>query len=195
VDAGLVLEVADDGVGGAVPGEGSGLRGLADRVASLGGRLEVDSPPGEGTTLRATLPVDTGSQRAGAVAAPPGPRPAPSLTGLLPHHAAGFAIVMAAAVVVWIATGAGYPWPQWIVLGWGGILALHAAVVAIDARATRLPRAVAVHAAGFAVVMLTLVGVWSVSGGGSFWPQWPLIAGATLLAGHGWATQLRGVRG
>jgi signal transduction histidine kinase len=54
--AALVIEVTDDGIGGAVPGGGSGLRGLADRVEALGGRLTVSSPPGRGTTLRAELP-------------------------------------------------------------------------------------------------------------------------------------------
>jgi signal transduction histidine kinase len=52
----LVLEVIDDGIGGAVPGGGSGLRGLADRVEALGGRLTVSSPPGRGTTLRVEIP-------------------------------------------------------------------------------------------------------------------------------------------
>jgi signal transduction histidine kinase len=51
------VEVRDDGVGGADPGRGSGLRGLADRVAALDGRLELESPPGEGTLLRAEIPV------------------------------------------------------------------------------------------------------------------------------------------
>jgi signal transduction histidine kinase len=52
----LLVEVADDGVGGADPGNGTGLRGLADRLAVIEGRLEVDSPPGEGTTIRARIP-------------------------------------------------------------------------------------------------------------------------------------------
>ncbi len=51
------IEVADDGVGGADPGNGTGLRGLADRVDVLGGRLEVDSPPSEGTRVRAIIPL------------------------------------------------------------------------------------------------------------------------------------------
>ncbi|MCD6016639.1 MAG: integral rane sensor signal transduction histidine kinase, partial [Solirubrobacterales bacterium] len=54
---GLVrVEIADDGVGGADPAKGSGLRGLEDRVAALEGRLEIDSPPGGGTTVIATIP-------------------------------------------------------------------------------------------------------------------------------------------
>jgi signal transduction histidine kinase len=54
-DRGLVVEVGDDGVGGADP-DGSGLRGLADRVAALDGRLEVRSRAGEGTWVTAELP-------------------------------------------------------------------------------------------------------------------------------------------
>jgi len=53
-----LIEVADDGVGGADPGRGSGLRGLADRVASLNGKLAIDSPPGAGTRVRAEIPLE-----------------------------------------------------------------------------------------------------------------------------------------
>jgi PAS domain S-box-containing protein len=58
-DERLFVQVADDGVGGAAPAAGgaSGLRGLADRVEALGGRLVIDSEPGEGTTVRAELPL------------------------------------------------------------------------------------------------------------------------------------------
>jgi signal transduction histidine kinase len=51
------IEVADDGVGGADLARGSGLKGLEDRVAALDGRLELVSPPGRGTRLRAEIPV------------------------------------------------------------------------------------------------------------------------------------------
>jgi signal transduction histidine kinase len=53
----LVVRVADDGVGGANPACGSGLRGLADRVEALGGTLSVMSPLGAGTRLEAELPI------------------------------------------------------------------------------------------------------------------------------------------
>jgi signal transduction histidine kinase len=56
-DAELVVEVADDGVGGADPADGSGLRGLADRIEALGGRLTVWSAPATGTTVRAEIPL------------------------------------------------------------------------------------------------------------------------------------------
>ena len=55
-DASLVVAVADDGIGGASPGGGSGLRGLADRLEALGGRLEVSSPPRAGTRIKADIP-------------------------------------------------------------------------------------------------------------------------------------------
>ena len=63
-DAGvLYVDVRDDGVGGARP-DGSGLRGLEDRVVALGGRLRVESPPGGGTRIGATLPLrSTDSER------------------------------------------------------------------------------------------------------------------------------------
>jgi signal transduction histidine kinase len=51
-----IVEVRDDGVGGADPGAGTGLRGLAERLAALDGRLEVSSPPGGGTVVRAEVP-------------------------------------------------------------------------------------------------------------------------------------------
>jgi signal transduction histidine kinase len=53
----VTIEVADDGVGGADTANGSGLRGLADRVAALDGTLTLESPAGRGTQLRAEIPV------------------------------------------------------------------------------------------------------------------------------------------
>jgi signal transduction histidine kinase len=55
------IAVTDDGAGGVHLEHGSGLRGLADRVEALGGRLTVASPPGKGTTVRARLPIATES--------------------------------------------------------------------------------------------------------------------------------------
>ena len=59
VAEGLLVEIADDGSGGADPASGTGLRGLADRIDSLGGRLEIDSAPGAGTRVSARLPLPT----------------------------------------------------------------------------------------------------------------------------------------
>jgi len=62
-DGGLAVTVSDDGCGGA-DASGSGLRGLADRVAAADGQLAVVSPPGGGTTVSARLPVSRSAARA-----------------------------------------------------------------------------------------------------------------------------------
>jgi signal transduction histidine kinase len=54
----LVVEVGDDGIGGADPGHGTGLQGLGDRVSVLHGRIALDSPTGGPTVLRAELPCE-----------------------------------------------------------------------------------------------------------------------------------------
>jgi signal transduction histidine kinase len=54
----LVVSVSDDGVGGAEEGDGSGLRGLSDRIVAQGGALVIRSEPGAGTTLTAELPCE-----------------------------------------------------------------------------------------------------------------------------------------
>jgi signal transduction histidine kinase len=56
-DTTLEVTIADDGAGGADPANGSGLRGLVDRVTAVGGRLDVSSPAGDGTRLTARLPT------------------------------------------------------------------------------------------------------------------------------------------
>jgi len=55
-DGRLIVEISDDGLGGASLERGTGLRGIADRVAALGGRLECSSPPGQGTRVVAQIP-------------------------------------------------------------------------------------------------------------------------------------------
>jgi len=56
-DEELLVTVTDEGAGGADPSRGSGLQGLTDRIAAVGGSLSVESPPGRGTTLRARIPI------------------------------------------------------------------------------------------------------------------------------------------
>ena len=56
-DGRMTVEVRDDGSGGVDPARGSGLTGLADRVSAHGGTLEIDSPVGAGTTIRARIPM------------------------------------------------------------------------------------------------------------------------------------------
>jgi signal transduction histidine kinase len=54
----LRVRIRDDGIGGADPSIGTGLRGLYDRVEALDGELDVDSPPGGGTTITVELPIE-----------------------------------------------------------------------------------------------------------------------------------------
>jgi signal transduction histidine kinase len=74
---GASITVSDDGVGGADPNRGSGLRGLAARVEALNGRLEVDSPPAGGTRIKAEIPVaKRGTPSYGTPASPRASSPA-----------------------------------------------------------------------------------------------------------------------
>ena len=59
----LLVEIADDGIGGADESRGSGLRGLTDRVEALGGRFMIESPPDQGTRLRTELPLSKPDER------------------------------------------------------------------------------------------------------------------------------------
>jgi signal transduction histidine kinase len=58
VNGHVTVDVNDDGIGGADAARGSGLRGLADRVAAFDGTLSVDSPAGHGTRLHAEIPCE-----------------------------------------------------------------------------------------------------------------------------------------
>jgi signal transduction histidine kinase len=122
----LEIEVGDDGVGGAVQEGGSGLRGLADRLGALGGELTVVSPPGAGTLLRASIPLDQPESDPLAPAAAPAVDRTARRRRWLQSHAIVYALVMALLVFIWLTTGGGYFWPQWPIAGWGLLLALHA---------------------------------------------------------------------
>jgi signal transduction histidine kinase len=56
--ANLLLSIQDDGIGGADIRKGSGLIGLKDRVEMLGGHMQIESHPGNGTSLHVTIPVE-----------------------------------------------------------------------------------------------------------------------------------------
>jgi signal transduction histidine kinase len=65
----VTVDVTDDGIGGADAAQGSGLRGLGDRVAALDGTLSLDSPPGRGTRLHVEIPCEPIAQSAGRTGA------------------------------------------------------------------------------------------------------------------------------
>ena len=126
----LVIEVTDDGRGGADPARGSGLSGLTDRIAALDGSLEVDSPVGAGTRIRAELAAaDRREEERGVVL---DERAAAVLRlqrrrGLI-THAAIFGVFQIAMIAIWALTGMGEFWPGWAILLWGVALALHASL-------------------------------------------------------------------
>lgn len=99
------------------------------------------------------------------------------------RRSVGVGIVLALALtIVWGLTGTGYYWPGWI---WFAV-ALPAAAVWSVRRAlqTKLHRALAVNAAACGVLTLTLVATWLLSGHRYFWPIWPILSLAVVLAGH-----------
>jgi signal transduction histidine kinase len=124
-DGSVTVAVGDDGIGGVTPGCGSGLQGLEDRVGALDGTLTVESPPGQGTRVLATIPL----------AAPAAAEELPSGAGgrLLPDAEAAelqarrrrglaarltvLAAVATIMVLVWALTGALGFWPVWPLLG------------------------------------------------------------------------------
>ena len=122
----LAIEVSDDGVGGALAGSGSGLAGLADRLGALGGDLRVVSPPGVGTTLSATIPLDQPEPPEALDEAARTTESGGLRRRVLQSHAVVYALVMSLLVFIWLTTGGGYFWPQWAIAGWGLLLALHA---------------------------------------------------------------------
>ena len=69
-DGHATVEVRDNGSGGVDPARGSGLSGLADRVSALGGTLEIESPVGAGTTIRARIPATAPGDAAREAGAP-----------------------------------------------------------------------------------------------------------------------------
>jgi signal transduction histidine kinase len=211
-EAGLVVEVGDDGAGGAGLGRGSGLQGLEDRVTALDGRLSIESPPGGGTMVRAVFPRPrelapepaAHESREPAFVRVLGERGAELLRarrrrGLL-VHAGVLAAAGAVLAIVWAGTGAGYFWPAWPLLYLGSAflfhlwlalgrrpvteadVAAHGGDPVAAAYALARARGFASRAVACGVLEALLVGVWALGGGGYLWPVWPLAGLAALLA-------------
>jgi signal transduction histidine kinase len=213
-DGRLVVAVSDDGVGGVQPGGGSGLQGLEDRVGALDGSLTVESPPGQGTRVVASIPLEA---PAAADEVGPAGRGLPTDAEAaelqerrrwrLRARLAALGAVAATLVVIWALTSApGYFWPVWSLLGLGLIAGLDAWVVlgnpplresdlaaGGDPRAIRRRRRLRIDAGILAIVDLMLIGVWLAAGGGYFWPVWPLLgtALAIVLKALRWPGSLR----
>jgi signal transduction histidine kinase len=207
-DGQLLVEVRDDGAGGADAENGHGIQGLQDRVGALGGTLAVESPPGAGTRVLATIPL---------------PAPAeveetwvPTRRPVLPDAEAelverrrrrrlrprlGFIGVIAAILIlVWALTGPDKPWIVWPLLGLGLVAALDAWFVLggrrlresdlagvpgdrQDAvRTLRRRRRLRLDAGALVLINLMLVGIWVAGGAGYFWPAWPILGSGAAIA-------------
>jgi signal transduction histidine kinase len=214
----LLVTVRDDGVGGAKLDGGSGLQGLEDRVGALDGTLAVDSLPGEGTAVRASIPLVESVEGLSFGPAPQRVLSDEEATQLQDRRRGGLrvrATILAAVslviLIVWAFTGAPNAWPVWPLLGLGLIAALDAWMVLgmpparrsdldgePDPRALRRRRGVRAAAGKLAIVNLFLIGIWGAAGAGYFWPAWVMLGSAVLVAlkaapwSHAWMERAQG---
>ena len=207
-DGQLLVEVRDDGTGGADVENGHGIQGLEDRVGALGGTLAVESPPGAGTRVLATIPL--------AVPAEVDETWVPGRRALLLDEDAVLVegrrrrrlrlrlgvvgVIALTLVVVWALTGPDKPWIVWPLLGLGMVAALDAWFVLAGrrlresdldgvsgdrqraTRTLRRRRRLRLDAGALGIINLTLIGIWVAAGGGYFWPVWPILGCAAVLA-------------
>jgi hypothetical protein len=216
----LEVVVSDDGVGGADFAGGTGVQGLVDRVGALSGTLSMESPPGDGTRVTATIPLAPHEVEAASAATVVTPRVFPDAEaaraqGERVHHLRlrmlSFGIVAAVLVAIWALTGPDLPWIAWPLLGIGFVAALDLWRVlglpplresdlagAADRRVALqrlLHRRRLVRLAGaLAILNVFLVGVWIASGSDYFWPAWVMLgtAGAVALKALPRPRHLRG---
>jgi signal transduction histidine kinase len=204
----LVVEVSDDGNGGADVANGSGIQGLRDRVGALGGRLAIESPAGGGTRMVATIPLVVQAPLADdALVAERSvvlqDADADSLADRRRRRlrvrlgvVGGISLV---AVVIWALTGPDKPWIVWPLLGLGLVAALDAWFVLAGGplrdsevagaggdrleaiRSLRRRRRLRVDAGVLAILNLVLIGIWVASGSTYFWPVWPILGSAVAL--------------
>ena len=205
-DARLVVVVADDGVGGASLGNGSGIQGLEDRVGALSGTLDLVSPAGEGTRVVATIPLteqaaDPTTQRLGPRVLPEAEAEAvqDARTRRLFWRLGSLGIVAAVLIAIWALTDPSLPWIVWPLLGLGLVAGLDAwRVVSTpplteadlsgaadpDAELLRLTRRRRLrhHAGAHVVLNVFIVGIWVASGSSYFWPAWVMLGSAVAVA-------------
>jgi signal transduction histidine kinase len=98
-------------------------------------------------------------------------------------HALASGFLVSVVTVIWALTGRGYFWPEWVLLPFALVLAVHGWVELVQASAPlRRRRGLSVSAGFLGAVCVFLVLVWAVTGRGYFWPEWPLLAAVLLLA-------------
>ena len=203
----LDVIVADDGVGGADVGNGSGIQGLRDRVGAVSGSLAVESPAGGGTRVVASIPL---TQAAAEHVAGGRERPrvlsadeAEAIQGERRRHLAWrlgtMGILAGVLIVIWALTGPDLPWIVWPLLGIGLVAGLDAWRVlgapplseadlagAADRdeaiRRARRHRRLRHQAGAHVILNLFIVGIWLASGSSYFWPAWVILGSAIAIA-------------
>jgi signal transduction histidine kinase len=200
-DGMLEVVVSDDGVGGAELGSGSGLQGLEDRVGALEGALSVESAPGDGTRVLATIPLVQPHETSELPVRPLVLADSEAIERqahrrrLLRFRLTVLVVLALVVLAVWGVTGAPSPWPVWPLLGIGLVASLDAWVVlsspplrqseaadAASARALRRRRRRRTDGGALAIFNLFVVGVWMAAGAGYFWPVWVMLGSAIALA-------------
>jgi signal transduction histidine kinase len=96
-------------------------------------------------------------------------------------HASVYAVFNGALILNWALLGGGYFWPEWTLIVFGVPLAIHAWVELVEEQRWRA-HGLAIHAGVSAVLALFFTLVWAVTGGGYFWPVWPILLLAVAVA-------------
>jgi hypothetical protein len=184
------------------------MQGLEDRVGALSGALTVESPPGEGTRVVATIPLTERALEETAVTQVLPPRvltdaEAEAVQEARKHRLywrlGALGIVAGVLIAIWALTDPGLPWIVWPLLALGLLAGLDAWHVLSmpplseaelagtndrDAEALRLTRRRRLrhHAGAHVVLNLFIVGVWLASGSSYFWPAWVMLGSAVAVA-------------
>jgi signal transduction histidine kinase len=121
-----------------------------------------------------------------------GARPAPTSPGAVRRYrrralwidGCTAAALIVLTTVIWAATGAGYYWPEWVLLPLALLFAIHALVELVAAKVRPRDRAPAIHGGVVAAIFLFLVAVWAVTSRGYFWPAWALLGLGSAVVVH-----------
>ncbi len=164
------------------------------------GRALLHVPVGiAGLIVAAWLARILGSFWAWQVRSLLGPRPAPATAdqqlryrrrSLWINGCTALGLVVL-TTIVWAVTGAGYYWPQWVLLPLALLFAIHAIVELVTTRLARRDQALAIHGGVVAALFLFLVAVWALTARGYFWPAWTLLGLGSAVLLHWLLTRNR----